>query len=716
MALLGKIRQQFGWLMLVLIVLGLGGFLIMDIVGPGRGGAMDPYIGTIDGSKVHFQELEDATSLMANGNNVEMARIEAWKQLVINKIVHGQSSKAGLRVTSKEIGDLFVGENISPIVMNIFGNPQTGQIDRQQVQAQINAFEMGQFGEGATAEDVANIKRQWNAIFKQVHDERLNRKFSTLVSKAIYTPTWSASKQFARMNQSFVLDLVRIPYTAISNNEVAVTDAELLAYMKANAHKYTNQEATVNFEYVLFDVIPSKEDSTLAQEDINRIAEELKNSTTLSQDSSIVTSESGSINLEYTTKNALMLPAEITEEIFANESGKVYGPYFENNAHHVVKVLGFKDLLDSVKFRRIFIPAKELNEMQAAQTTLDSIKSAIIAGTTTFEEAVTNHSQDITSKDKGGDMGFIGADWTFGSNGAANFLLHEAQKDSLYLLNAVEGGIQLVQVTDGKKNGKKGVRLAQFSKAIEASQSTIDEARSQATNFAATYPTYEAFKNGVREKQLAAGTAYDITINDYEVQGLGFNGEVLALVKWAHRQADINQTATQVFELKNDKDEVSKIVLPIVTAKNPAGLASLQNESIRAEVERMVRNEKKAQVVKSAIGSVNSLNDVAQKYNVEVESNKTISFSAPFLNNNLEPKVAAVADILNTNAISAPIAANEGIYLINVTSKTAAPTLPNPASMSKQVSQRTSQAFSNVFVNALTENADVIDNRAKLYN
>lgn len=713
MALLGKIRQQMGWLMIVLIVLGLGGFLIMDIVSP-KGGGMttDPYVANIDGIKVHVQELEDAVSLSQN-KNTEIARVDAWQQMIYAKIIEGQSAKLGLQVTQKELGELFVGENISSVVRMFFGDPQTGQVNTAILRQNLEAIQSGQLGD-VSPEQANEIKKQWNIIFKQVHDQRLREKYTTMVRKAIYTPTWAASKQYARLNQSFIVDYVNIPYTAVSNNEATFTDADLKAYMEANKHKYTNDEATVNFEYVLFDVRPSQEDSALAKTDIDRVVESLKNSQDAAQDSSIVTAESGQIDFEYKTKDALTIPADIAEEVY-NTKGGVYGPYFENNAYHAIKVMDIKDLADSVKIRRVFMTATDSLSAQTAQTTLDSLKKAIIDGTATFNDALA-FSQDLDTKDKGGEIGFIGKDWAPGANtGVTNFLFNQGKKDSLYLLPA-EGGIQLVQITAEKGNGKKGVSLAHFTKAIEASQATIDAARAEASSFATKYGNYEAFKNGVKENQLAAGTAYDIQIDDYFVQGLGQDGEVLALVKWAHKQAEINQTSSIIFELKDANGEINKLALPIVTAKNPKGLASLANEDVRAEVERAVRNEKKAAIIKAALSGNTSLADAAAKYNTTVETGKTIAFNAPFIGNTTEPKVVAVADLLEINKVSAPIASNDGVYLISVNSKIAAPSMPNSVNMSRQISQRVDQAFFNSFAKALKDNASITDSRFKFYN
>ena len=66
MALIGKIRKN-SWLLVVLIGLGLGGFVVMDMMnsasGPGGANAQRD-LGEVDGQKVDRVEFERAYNLL----------------------------------------------------------------------------------------------------------------------------------------------------------------------------------------------------------------------------------------------------------------------------------------------------------------------------------------------------------------------------------------------------------------------------------------------------------------------------------------------------------------------------------------------------------------------------------------------------------------------------------------------------------------------------
>ena len=59
MALIGKIREN-SWFLIVLLVLGMGGFLFMDMIGGSRGSSLmggQNLVGKIEGEKVYVDKF-----------------------------------------------------------------------------------------------------------------------------------------------------------------------------------------------------------------------------------------------------------------------------------------------------------------------------------------------------------------------------------------------------------------------------------------------------------------------------------------------------------------------------------------------------------------------------------------------------------------------------------------------------------------------------------
>ena len=125
MALIGKIREN-SWFLILLLVLGMGGFLFMDMIGGSRGSSLmggQNLVGKIDGEKVFvdkFLQREQNFYGNATGDSYQR-RDDFWNFCVEETILAKASEETGLGVSSTELRDLFIGQNLSPIVRQEFG-------------------------------------------------------------------------------------------------------------------------------------------------------------------------------------------------------------------------------------------------------------------------------------------------------------------------------------------------------------------------------------------------------------------------------------------------------------------------------------------------------------------------------------------------------------------------------------------------------------------
>jgi len=718
MALLGKIRQQFGWLMIVLVVLGLGGFLFMDFMAPGRGNSTAPqWAGKVNGKKITTQEMEAAVS-KAESKLPEESRAMAWQQLVINALVDEQTEVLGLDVSQMEMGELFVGQNMSYSVQREFQDPQTGMVDRNNIRNTLAMLDNPEEMKNRAPEERQRLVEYFDNLKKTVYRERLTSKYSGLIRQAVYTPTWMAGAEYNQQNQSFSLNYVAIPYTAISNDKVTVTDEELTNYIKENSFKY-EREATANLEFAVFNILPSPADSALYREKMNGFFAELNTSATTANDSALINREDGKFPYSYLSADDMDEPADLKAEIFAGEKGKTFGPYIHNNAMKIVKIMDTKELADSVRYRRILYPVNMQDQaaVNAAQVLMDSLKKVIEKNTVPFDTLVRQHSADMASKANGGDMGFVGRDMQpnadFGRN---DFYFFGAEQDTVYLMRAPEGGIQLVQVTGYKRNGKKGLRLGVIEMPIIPTQTTIDSVSAIAYGFLAKNRTLDNFKAATKAEGIPTSTANGLEINGYNITGLGKNTTSAEIIKWAHKEAKENEVAKIAYAAEDEVlSYVNKFVVPVLVSRSPKGLATIADNNTRSEVDRLVRNKKKAAFLKTDIPAGSTLEAIAAKYNSKVDNAPAFSGVAPFLGGNNEPKIAAIADILAVGAVSAPIASNEAVYVITVLNKQAAPPMPNPQMAATQSSERAAQVVLNLVIDAFKKNATIEDNRATMY-
>lgn len=188
------------------------------------------------------------------------------------------------------------------------------------------------------------------------------------------------------------------------------------------------------------------------------------------------------------------------------------------------------------------------------------------------------------------------------------------------------------------------------------------------------------------------------------------------IIRWAHRDAKDKEVASRPFALNDDAlNYIRQFIAPVLISKTAKGLATLDDVNVRQEVDRAVRNKKKAEVVKQPLQAPQRWTQSPK--NTVRKSKPAKSFLTVFHSwGKLSSlKVVAVADILPANQLSAPFAGNEGIYIISVNAKTPAPALPNGMVDNKQETQRLVGRFLGAVVPALKDKADIEDNRGQFY-
>ncbi|MEM6725966.1 MAG: SurA N-terminal domain-containing protein [Bacteroidota bacterium] len=115
MALIGKIREN-SWFLIAAIVLGMGGFLFMDMIGGSRGSSLmgtQNLVGKIEGEKVQIDQFQNRERAFYGGStgDVYAQRENFWNFLVEETLLGKEGEAIGLNVGEEELRALFDGEN-----------------------------------------------------------------------------------------------------------------------------------------------------------------------------------------------------------------------------------------------------------------------------------------------------------------------------------------------------------------------------------------------------------------------------------------------------------------------------------------------------------------------------------------------------------------------------------------------------------------------------
>lgn len=704
MALIGTIRKN-GWILIVLMVLALGGFILMDVITNAqryRAGDINS-LGKVNGIEIKRNEFDNYEKLIYTNTqgNTFQARQQIWDYFVENALVSEEAKVLGLGVGKDELNDLQFGNNLSPVIAERFRG-QDGQPNRATLSSIKAAIDGGQFT------DPVN-RSYWAVQEKEVIKARLQEKLLNMVMKGVYTPTWQAEMTYLENNQRLDFNYVRIPYDKVQDSEVQLTDADYEAFLKDNPRLYDQPEETRMINYVVFDVYPTSGDSAAARDAVVRMLDGLRSAP---NDSVYVVSNNGVVDAAYRKKDAL--PASVADSMLSQPIGTIVGPYEDQGAWNIAKILGRKSVPDSVRARHILIR----EATPASEKKVDSLIAILNAKTVSFDTLAVQNSQDGGSAIKGGDLGWFAEGRMVPEFN--NVCFYEAEQGKYYKV-ASQFGWHLIEVT-GKKflKNEPSVRAAYMRQPIEPSNETQRIAKDKALAVVQQAKTIEDLNALAGRQNLPVQTSTALRPNDFSLGALGTGNDAREIVRWAFdEKTKTGAVSQEIFSFRDPAGGYfdSKYVvtaLKSISPKGPATVASLK-ATPRAEME--VRNRKKAEIIKGKLQNAGDLDALSSQWSVAVDTANAISMLQTFLpNGGSEPRVVGAAFSLSKGAVSAPIAGNSGVYVVKPLIDL--PSVPDPTDLTPFRRQVTSAATSSVRMNLMSawkKQAETKDNRSRFF-
>ena len=699
MALIGKIRKNM-WLVIVLLALALAGFIIMDMTSANNSGSFGSRttIGEVAGEKIDYMDFQRAESALYGGSgDVYGRRSSLWNYFVENAIMDKIASSTGIGVGTDELNELEFGTNLSPLVQSFYRNPQTGQVDRAQLEEIKKAIDEG---------TVTNpeFAARFNELRKQVIKAQKQTKLNNLVAKSIYTPTWYAETMDKLNNESATFEYVKVPFETIQDSEITLTDDDFAAYIKENAVKYTNKEEVRNISYIVYDVKPTLEDSMKINNELSELAKEFEKTT---NDSLFTANNSGIFSNTYSKKDDLT--GKLKDTITSLSVGQVYGPYIDNNTYMVAKLVGKKMVADSAKASHILrsVTNGDAVQLVAALKYIDSIKTAITSGSISFSDAATNNSQDPGSAQNGGDLG------TFAQGAMVpkfNDAVFNGKEGSLYTVTT-EFGVHLIKVEKQiYSTNEMKYNIAYIIKPIIPSEATQNAIEDKVMGLLETTKTIEDL-NKLASDDLKVETAGGVKKNDYTFASLGSGQTSRDIIRWAYESdTDEGEISSSLYTYTDDANYVdSKHVIVGLKSIDKEGLATV--EAVKTSIEPLVKNAKKAEKIKSKITGTD-INAIATAFTQTVATAENVNFgSAMIPDAGQEPLVVGKVFALNAGSTSAPITGKSGVYVVKLVSKTPAATEGGAFGSKMQLTQQARMQVNFKLMESLKNTNKVKDNR-----
>ena len=698
MAVLSKIRKRSGLLLLV-IGFALLAFVVQDIFNSGFK-SLSTDVGSVNGKDISFDEFRIKvanTEKNAQGQNMTsmQASNQVWNQEVQIALLSAEFEKLGIRVGEKHIVEAFKADP------NIGSN-----------QMFLNAA--GKFDLNKFKDYFKEIPNGMQMLKDQEKNAEIRAKYdiyNSLIKGGMYTTQTEGKFKYEAESNKVSFDFVMVPYSTIKDSDVKVTDDEITAYMKTKEKKFKSEESR-ELDYVLISEKPSTADEADIKKNVDALLlpsvrynkETGKNDTIQgfksATDNADFVNANSDIPFDSTSVSKQDLPAEHAEQLFNLPAGEVYGPYMRGNYYCLSKGLGRKAGA-KVKASHILISwegtkvpnKKEKRTKEQAKAKAEGLLAQAQANPGMFMMLAMSNSDD-SSAQQGGDLGY------FGPGQMVKPFNDFAFNNPIGKIGLVETefGYHIIQVTDKQD----AVKLATIAQKIEPSEATNNKIYTQATKLEMDAANKD-FAALVKQARLTTNPAVRVKAID---ENFGSLSNQRQIVKWAFEDGTKIESVKR-FEIVNVGHVIAK-----VKSIAPKGLMAI--EEARPQVEPILKTKKKAAKIKAKMnGTSLAAIATANKATVMNAVDLTIE-NANVPGAGFEPKVVGMAFSSKAGQVSKPIDGNSGVYVIATKVVTKAPAITKFDDFIAKVKQ---QAVGNSgrFMQALKDDADIVDNRADFY-
>ncbi|WP_225871255.1 peptidylprolyl isomerase [Pedobacter cryotolerans] len=691
-------RTKMGYFLVGGIAVVLALFVLEPLLTQGTAmyGSSQSKVGSVDGEDIEYAEFNPkveqslAQFKQQYGGNVNaqmqaMAMDNAWQAEVGAILLGKEYNRLGLTISDVELFDLLQGKNPSPLIVQYFGNQQTGEVDRAAVLTSLKS----------QSKD-PNLKKQWDMLQAEIEKQALQQKYANLIRNSVYVTSVEANDEYINRNKLANFKYVNLDYSSVLDKDVKITDADYKEYYEANKKRFENPTETRSLEYVSFSIEPTKADSVAVKAQVEKLAADFKTT----PNDSLFAANNSDVKVPFTYISKGKLAPAVDSVIFNYPAGSFYGPVFSDNSYKLIKVIANKFSPDSVKASHILLDPSKIGGEANAMKLADSLKSLLQKGGSMATLAKT-YSVD-GSKDTGGDVG------TFARGAMVPEFENAAFDGNTGDIKVVKSqfGVHILKI-EKQIGSAKVAKLAYIEKSLLPSTKTKD----------AAYKKASAFLNEVKGDNFAAlaqRNGYTVGLADKVTPTQGFAPGLdnpRPLIKDAY-EADKGDVLSTVYTMDN------AFVVAHVTGVQPKG--QLELEDVKKQIQPMVMNAVKAKMLKEklekALNGSSNIEAVAQKVGKAAAPVQNLVFANPIIPGlSQENKVVGAVFGSQVGKLSKPIEGDKGVYVISVDGFTNPAPIGNTYKQKETMILGVTQRSLGAAFQALQEKSEIKDNRVKFY-
>ncbi|MFV0467409.1 MAG: peptidylprolyl isomerase [Dysgonomonas sp.] len=709
MATLQKIRNRAGLLVGVL-GFALLAFILGELLNSGTSifNRYKDKAFTVNGDVVSTKKYQDRVTQMeefqkalSQNNSLteeESARIkdEVYQQMVKEMILDDQAGELGLTVTKEEMNDLVFGQNLSPVLTQMFGNPQTGQVNREAISQFLKAVTTD-VSSAKTNEEKAqllNVQAQWAIIENMIKYQRLEEKYTSLFAGALLVNNIEAKASFESTKKSADIAYVVQRYSAVPDSTITVTDAEIKKLYEERKNNFKSQTDLRKISYFVKDVIPSADDYAAVEKQINAVHDQLQKT----DKPELIVADYSEKPYEDIYVSETKLPADVKTFVETAAPGAVLGPIKGDEEFSVYRLVDKTVRPDTVSFRMISIP--EGANKNISTNFADSVLNVVKGGkdfATVANELQPNSNGGLVEKVTEEALAYNKLDKDF-INTSFNTPIGEIVKITS------RGAIHILKI-EYRSAAVSKVKLATVYMTVPVSDRTINGIDSELNKFVSANGNKDSFVKVANEKGY--NISADVLVNPAAPSLNGINGS-RSVIHWAYNE--------KVGSIKKFDTETARIVA-LITEDIKEGYLPYTMTEINSRLKAEIIKNKKAEKFIAAFKAkpATNLDAYAQNFATKVDTCKFVSFGTPNIQGlGREYVMNVYAELGKVNAVTGPVKGENGVYVLSVLNSEEQPATYQPEAVKLQLQRRYNNILGYTLA-SMNEAMKVKDNRAKFY-
>lgn len=701
MSVIQSIRDRGAWIIFAIIALALIAFILQDGMGRRGGGFFSntTSLGKVNGVTIDREAFDKKVAQYAQQGQDKSSLIpQLWNMEVDQILLKQECEKLGITVTAKELGDAIFSAQ-GPLAQYPQFKDENGNFKEAEARQAV-----AQLKKSKGAAELQQAEQFAEQVVAPTEQRLLGTKYYYLLQKSAYVPTWLLEKTKADNSTIANVSYVYVPYTAINDSTIKVTDDEVAAYVKKHPKGFEKKEETRVFSYVTFDATASKSDSNTVYNELLNYKNDFKAATDAKAYLGRVGTDMPYLD-GYVLKSSMKMP--FADSIKALADGQTFGPYLDAKSYVIAKMVAKRSIADSVFCMHILVKTGQGGVSDSiAKKRIDSVE-AVIKGGADFKTVMKAVSDDkAATSQENGVMKFASSqiqDAKSFDQDFAKFILLDGKAGEKKVVHT-QFGYHYIYITEQKNIGE-AVKVAYLAKSIAPSSETNDAANNAAMQFASSVKNKKQFDEAAAKLNKTVMLTQEVKAEDFTIANFG-RDDVRSLVRWLYeKDIDDISTPTEVNE---------KYIVGIITNINKKGLENVA--SAKPKCENFIRNEKKAKQIIETKFKGSSLEDFAKSSETTIQRADSVSFENSAIGV-IGFDLKATGAAFNKNSVgkvSNAIAGNSGVFALKTEVIGAKPATTNDEAIKQRLLQMASGAL-NRFTEVLREGASIKDNRAKFY-